>query len=119
MWVCLGILCGRIAACRLRQDFIPVFQFFYPIPTPLTQNEIDDSIAQVLASTTPTPAYSAQVYQAILPSLVIIQTQNENPDEEDRVGIGSDVVINTNADILTAFHVVSDAAAFVTFARVA
>ncbi len=62
-----------------------------------------------MASATPPPAYSAQVYQAILPSLVLIQTKSENQEEEDGVGVGSGVVINESSDILTAHHVVSEA----------
>jgi S1-C subfamily serine protease len=72
--------------------------------------EIDESIVQAMASATPPPAYSAQVYQAILPSLVFIKTQGENPGEEEGVGVGSGVVINDQGDILTALHVVADAA---------
>ncbi len=87
-----------------------LFKSFFPAPIPLNQNEIDESISQAMASATPAPAYSAQVYQAILPSLVIIQTQRENAEEDQRFGVGGGVVINDSGDILTALHVVDDAA---------
>ena len=87
-----------------------LYSFLSPAPLPLTQDEIDESIVQAMASATPPPAYSAQVYQAIFPSLVIIRSQGQNPEEEEGVGVGSGVVVNDNGDILTAFHVVADAA---------
>lgn len=87
-----------------------LYNFLFPAPIPLTQNEIDESIVNAMASATPPPAYSAQVYQVILPSLVIIQTQSENSEAENGVGVGSGVVINESGDILTALHVVSSAA---------
>ena len=59
-----------------------LYGFLYPAPTPLTQNEIDDTVAQAMASATPPPAYSTQVYQAILPSLVFIKTERETLEEE-------------------------------------
>lgn len=86
-----------------------LYNTLFPAPVPLTQREIDESVVNTMASATPPPAYSAQVYQVILPSLVIIQTQKEPSEGEDRVGVGSGVVINESGDILTALHVVSDA----------
>jgi S1-C subfamily serine protease len=87
-----------------------LYALLYPAPTPLTPQEANDIAVDVLASATPPPAYSAQVYQVILPSLVYIQTRDENPADENDVGVGSGVVINTDGDILTAFHVVDGAA---------
>ncbi len=92
--------------------FLGVFLYatFFPAPTPLTQDEIDETVVQAMASATPPAAYSAQVYQIILPSLVYIQTQRENADADEGVGVGSGVVVNENGDILTSLHVVVDAA---------
>ncbi|HLF27890.1 MAG TPA: trypsin-like peptidase domain-containing protein [Anaerolineae bacterium] len=75
----------------------------------LTARDVNDTVAQALASATPPPAYSARVYQAIQPSLVLIQT--EAPDAEGKVqhGLGSGVVINDNGAILTSLHVVANA----------
>lgn len=87
-----------------------LYSMLLPPPAPLTESEIDESIMNAMASATPPSAYSAQVYQAILPSLVLIQTQRENTDEQGNIGLGSGVVINANGDILTAHHVVADAA---------
>lgn len=93
-----------------------VYRRFQSAPTPLTANEIDEVVAQAMASATPPAAFSARVYQAILPSLVLIQTHVEGADEEES-GLGSGVVVNANSDILTALHVVNGAESInVTFA---
>jgi S1-C subfamily serine protease len=81
----------------------------FPTPILLSQNDVDESIEQAMASATTPPPYSAQVYQVILPSLVLIQTERENAPEDQGFGIGSGVVINESGDILTALHVVADA----------
>jgi S1-C subfamily serine protease len=93
--------------------------FFYrtydPPPQPLTAAQIDTQVAQVMASATPAPAFSSQVYQAVLPSLVLIQTQDGGHAGEN--GLGTGVVIDASADILTALHVVDGASSIkVTFA---
>lgn len=94
-----------------------LYNYLYPDPLPPTQDEIDDSIVQAMASATPPPAYSAQIYQAILPSLAFIQVELANASGEHDFGVGSGVVVNDNGDILTAYHVVQDAAEIkVTFA---
>ena len=99
-------------AMLLAAAFLGVLLYttFFPAPTPLTSNELDETIAQAMASATPEPAISAQVYQMILPSLVYIQTQRLDATQEDGFGVGSGTVINENGDILTSLHVVADAA---------
>lgn len=86
-----------------------LYNVFIPSPEPLTLREVNDSIAQALASATPPPAFSSRVYQAIRPSLVLIQTQSPGEDEELANGLGSGVVINDNGAILTSLHVVAGA----------
>jgi S1-C subfamily serine protease len=97
----LGVLAAFIA--------LLLYSAFGPTPPPLTTQEVDHAIAAAIASVTPAPAYSALVYQAIRPSLVFIEVQT--PDEEDEIhpGVGSGIIINTNGDILTSLHVVADA----------
>lgn len=82
--------------------------FLFPTPIPLTINDIQDNVEIAMASATPPPAYSAQVYQTVLPSLVLIKTQKEVIQEEDVFGVGSGVIVNETGDILTALHVVFD-----------
>ena len=69
--------------------------------------DVEAAVAEALNSLTPSPPVSVQVYQSILPSLVVVQT-----DEKagvNRFGIGSGVVINSDANVLTALHVVEGA----------
>ena len=58
-----------------------------PGPPPLTQRDVDDTVAEALASVTPAPAFSSLVFQAVQPSLVLIQTQK--PDEEGDPAAGT------------------------------
>jgi S1-C subfamily serine protease len=85
--------------------------FFYrttnPPPEPLTTSQVATQVAQAMASATPRPAYSEQVYQSVLPSLVLIQTHSDRQGKES--GLGTGVVIDAAGDILTALHVVDGA----------
>ena len=66
--------------------------------------DVEASVQEILAAQTPSPAISALVYQAILPSLVVIQTDKRG--EGSGFGIGSGVVINGEAHVLTALHII-------------
>lgn len=89
-----------------------LYNYLFPAAIPLSQDDVDARVVAAMASATPPPANSALVYQVILPSLVFIRTEGANPDgEEEGFGVGSGVVVNENGDILTALHVVADAAA--------
>lgn len=87
-----------------------LYNFLFPGSPQLSHAEVNDSIAQALASATPPPAFSARVYQVIAPSLVLIHTRSSDDDGEAGDGLGSGVVINDSGDILTSLHVVEDAA---------
>ncbi len=80
-----------------------------PAPPPLTSQEVDDAIAQAMASATPLPAFSAGAYAVIQPSLVLVQTRSPGAGGEEEQGLGSGVVINDTGDILTSLHVVTQA----------
>ncbi len=64
-------------------------------------------IDEVLGAVADAPAVSSQVYQAILPSLVVVQSNAI--DEDGELGLGTGVVINAEAHVLTALHVVDGA----------
>lgn len=87
------------------------YNYFFPPPLPLTQQQVDQSVVDIMASATPPPAYSAQVYQIILPSLVLIQAEfpAESESEDEGFSVGTGVVVNEAGDILTALHVVAGA----------
>lgn len=80
-----------------------------PGPHLITQSEVDESIAQAMASATPAPAYSSLVYRVIQPSLVLIQSQSPGTNGDVEKGLGSGVVVDDRGDILTALHVVANA----------
>jgi S1-C subfamily serine protease len=95
----------------------------------LTTRDVENSIAQAMASATPRPALSAQVYQIIRPSLVLIETNVLVGDEMVQLDPGgnlhfvqgddvsSGVVVNDAGDILTSLHSVAGANSIrVTFA---
>ena len=81
-----------------------LWRIFYTDGQQLPFVDVEAAIAEVLDSQTPSPVTSVQVYQAILPSLVVVQT--ENAGEGSKFGIGSGVVINSAADVLTALHII-------------
>jgi S1-C subfamily serine protease len=87
-----------------------LYNVFLPASPPLTPRQVDASIAEALASATPPPAFSAQVYRVIAPSLVFIKTEAPDENDEAGFGVGSGVVVNASGDILTSLHVVADAA---------
>ena len=76
----------------------------------LTQEDLNNAVAIVMASATPRPPDSVFVYQVIQPSLVLIQTERngEGSGEVDH-SLGSGVIINANGEILTSLHVVDGA----------
>jgi S1-C subfamily serine protease len=80
-----------------------------PAPHQLTAREVSDTVANAMASATPRPAFSEQVYQAILPSLVLIQAQSPGADGKSEDSLGSGVVVDDAGDILTSLHVVTAA----------
>jgi S1-C subfamily serine protease len=83
-----------------------LFNVLFPRPPQVTTRDVQEVVAQTLATATPPPAFSARVYQVIQPSLVLIQTKTTGAAEQ---GIGSGVVIDDRANILTSLHVVKDA----------
>jgi S1-C subfamily serine protease len=97
-----------------------LYNAIFPGPHQITPREVSDTVAQAMASATPPPAFSVGAYQAIQPSLVLIQTRtqttNVDTGEEGHI-LGSGVVIDDSGDILTSLHVVADASEIqVTFA---
>ncbi len=96
-------VCAALAALLL-------YNVLVPGPRQLTTREVNDTVAQALASATPPPAFSARVYQVIRPSLVLIQTQAAGADSPAKNGLGSGVVIDDAGDVLTSLHVVANAA---------
>ncbi|MBI5965614.1 MAG: trypsin-like peptidase domain-containing protein [Chloroflexi bacterium] len=86
-------------------------------PNQLTVSDVNDSVANAMASATPPAAYSSTVYQIIRPSLVLIQVEETHKNAESDHGLGSGVVVDSFGNILTSLHVVAGATGIkVTFA---
>lgn len=83
-----------------------VYSIVFPEPVPLTTRQVNESIAQAMASATPRASFAAEVYQVIAPSFVLIQVEGRAKEE---ASLGSGVVVNDQGDILTSLHVVTDA----------
>jgi S1-C subfamily serine protease len=81
----------------------------FPSPPQLTAQDVNNVVAQAMATATPPPAFSARAYQVIQPSLVLIQTQSLGTNGKVEDHIGSGVIIDDRGDILTSLHVVADA----------
>ena len=88
-----------------------LFNALFPGPRPLTSDDVDARVNAALASVTPPPAFSELVYQAVVPSVVLVQIERPTPSAASSVdeGVGSGVIVNLAGDILTSLHVVADA----------
>ncbi|MCC6612283.1 MAG: trypsin-like peptidase domain-containing protein [Anaerolineae bacterium] len=102
-----------------------LYGLLVPVPTLITTNDVNNAIAQAMASATPRPALSAQVYEIIRPSLVLIETNVTAPGADliryqpdtpaspfqqvQDDGVGSGVIVNDAGDILTSLHVLNSA----------
>jgi S1-C subfamily serine protease len=105
----LPFVSGVIAALAA----LLLYTALFPAPTPLSMDQVNDSVVQAMASATPAPAYSSLVYQAILPSLVFIEVHGPGVagaggEAEGSDGLGSGVVINSDGEVLTSLHVVTN-----------
>ena len=93
-----------------------LYNFLFPA-SQVTESEVNVAISSALASATPRPAYSVQVYQVIQPSLVLIQTEFAGENGETEKSLGSGVIVNDFGEILTSLHVVAGASKImITFA---
>ena len=85
-----------------------LYNIFSP-STSLSRSEVDEAIASALASATPRPAFSSQVYPVIAPSLVAIEADDAGTANGEGHAFGSGVIVNDLGQILTSLHIVSTA----------
>ena len=85
-----------------------VYNRLNPPPAPLGVDDVNAAVAEALSAVTPPPANAAEVYQRILPALVMIQSESAAGVAGNQVGAG--VVIDAEGRILTALHLVEGAA---------
>ena len=105
----LGVVAALVA--------LVLYGAFFPGKPQLTTQDVNNAVAQALASATPEPAFSSRVFQIIHPSLVLIQTTNKDAQGKEGYGLGSGTIIDDHSSILTSLHVVADASDIqVTFA---
>lgn len=118
---------------------VTLYGVMVPGAQPLTPQDVTTRISQALASVTPAPALSQHAYQAVQPSLVLVEAQvpgssaapggSAAPGNSAAPGgaatptstpppagvgtadgsMGSGVVVNASGDILTSLHVVANA----------
>jgi len=101
----LGALAGLLLFTRLQAD-----------PEPITRADIQEAVATSIAKAAEGPTHATAVFNAILPSLVLIQTDG-TADKAEGSGIGSGVIVRDDGMILTANHVIEGARVItVTFA---
>lgn len=98
---CSGIIATLIA--------LLLYNALVPPPRQVTMREVNESVAQALASATPQPPFAERVYQTIQPSLVLIEAQSLNAAGKSERGLGAGVIVNEQGAILTALHVVTEA----------
>jgi S1-C subfamily serine protease len=109
-----AVFAAGIAAALIA---VLVYHFLIPGPHLLSIEDVNNTISQVMASATPPPPFSVGVYQAILPSLVLIQTKDPGADGKVEDGLGSGIIVDDTGDILTCLHVVAGSTTIlVTFA---
>jgi S1-C subfamily serine protease len=85
-----------------------VYNVVRPGPPPITQDDVNQTVARVLASATPPPSAAEQVYEKVWPSVVAINTHTKKDGHtEDASGTG--IILDEQGDILTSLHVVQGA----------
>src|ERR1700690_3006688 len=68
---------------------ILLYNVLVPGPHLITKPEVNQAVAQAMASATVPPAYSASVFQVIQPSLVLIQSKLPDVDGKAESALGS------------------------------
>jgi S1-C subfamily serine protease len=102
--VAVAVICAALAALNLRVTSPPA-------PSEADVNGIvEERIGAAIEALQAQPPASATVYQAIVPPLVVIETQRSGAGPGGGSGVGSGVIVNTEGDILTSLHVVEGAA---------
>jgi S1-C subfamily serine protease len=106
----LGRLAPFAAGAVVAFGAVLLYGALFPVPR-VSQEDVDATVSEALASVTPAPAFSEFVYQAVRPSLVLVRTTIAEPTGDPRTdqGFGSGVIVNLEGDILTSYHVVADA----------
>jgi S1-C subfamily serine protease len=78
-------------------------------PRQLSPRDVNQIVAQAMASATPPPPRAMLINQLIQPSIVAVQVKRlvDEPDKQN--GLGTGVIVSERGDILTSLHVVDSA----------
>jgi S1-C subfamily serine protease len=79
-----------------------------PAPQKLTQRDIDNAVTRALQNTPPPPSNASIAYDAIRPSLVVVESQVMETGKTHAT-LGTGVVVAETGVILTCLHVVGNA----------
>jgi S1-C subfamily serine protease len=94
----VALLCGGLVAVDRRATSRPA----------TSQTDVngivDEKVGAAITDLQRLPPASVEVYNAIMPPLVVIETERGGPS-----GVGSGVIVNARGDILTSLHVVEGA----------
>jgi S1-C subfamily serine protease len=97
----LAIIAGFVA--------LFIYKSTQPPAQHLTQNDINQAVAQAMVSAPPSPSFQSQVYQMVAPSVVSIEVAVSQPDGTSVTDLGSGVVVDDAGTILTCLHVIKGA----------
>jgi S1-C subfamily serine protease len=100
--VAVALVCAALVAVNVRVTSRPATSA--ADVNGIVEKRVGDAIEALQAQ----PPASVTVYQAIVPPLVVIETQRPGGAGE-RSGVGAGVIVNTDGDILTSLHVVEGA----------
>jgi S1-C subfamily serine protease len=99
----VALVCAALVALNLRVTS-------RPSTTEADVNGIvDEKVGAALEALQAQPPASVTVYEAIVPPLVVIESQRPGGPGGGRSGVGSGVIVNAEGDILTSLHVVEGA----------
>jgi S1-C subfamily serine protease len=78
-------------------------------PRQLTPRDVNQLVAEAMASATPPPPRAMVINQIIQPSIVAVQVKRATDDPAQLNGLGTGVIVSDRGDILTSLHVVEGA----------
>ena len=102
--VAVALICAALVALNLRVTSRPATS------EADVNGIVDQRVGAAIEALQAQPPASVTVYQAIVPPLVVIETQRSGAGAGGGPGVGSGVIVNTEGDILTSLHVVEGAA---------
>jgi S1-C subfamily serine protease len=88
---------------------ILLYNGILPGPRPMTTQDVQNTVAQAMASATPPPPFATHAFKAIQPSLVQIDTHILGENGKVQGALGTGVILDDSGSILTALHVVAQA----------